>query len=259
MFPNNNAVSVFKNVNPYWGVTTGLAAWFLLLHTPRFWANRQILAIGDVKLATHIVTAVTLYLVCIHNCLITPSIARLAHIWFGRLGLISGIISFSLGAFLAWSRLALSEATKLEGSTTLGFAIPITIGGILQIVSEVIGYGAIRKYQRLTAELQDTTKLLPEGYRQSLRLQQYEALKLHISSMLGLFVMACSIPAGIRLAAYISGGSEDGLLPTALIILIIVILQKISNRYVQQMIPPPPNSQELTSSHLTTTYQSISK
>ena len=254
----NNSVSLFKNVNPYWGVTTGLAAWFLLLHTPRFWSSRHILAIGDVKLATHIITAATLYLVCIHNCLITPAISRLAHVWVGRVGLISGIISFSLGAFLAWSRLVLSEETNVEGSTTLGFAIPITIGGMLQIVCEVIGYRAIRKYQHTAQELQDNSKTMAEDYRQSLELQKHEALKLHISSMLGLFVMACSIPAGIRLAVYISGGNEDGLLPTALIIIIIVILQKISNRYVHRMVPPLPNSQDLVSSHLTTNYQSIS-
>jgi hypothetical protein len=149
-------VNLFKNFNPYWGAVTGLAFWFLLWHTPTFWKNRHISR--DLVLAVYIVAAGTIYLACVHNCLITPSlhpIAKISHTWIGRLGLLSGIVSFSLGFFLAWSRLALLGSSSTDddavvvGSTTLGFSIPITIGGILQIVCEVQGFRAIRKFKRI--------------------------------------------------------------------------------------------------------------
>jgi hypothetical protein len=107
-------------------------------------------------LAIHIVAAGFIYLACAHNCLITPSlhpIAKLSHTWIGRLGLLSGIVSFSLGLFLAWYRLAVGSDALVEGSTTLGFVIPITIGGILQIISEVQGFRAIRNYKSLRQQL----------------------------------------------------------------------------------------------------------
>lgn len=117
----------------------------------------------DVPLATHIGTAATLYLACVHNCVVKPSISQWAHVGCGRMGLLSGLVSFSLGAFLAGSRLALSSTKAVEGATTLGFAIPMTIGGILQIICQVRGYQAIHKFQRLSQQLQDDSQTFSAG------------------------------------------------------------------------------------------------
>jgi hypothetical protein len=249
-------VNLFKNFNPYWGAVTGLACWFLLWHTPTFWKNRRISR--DIVLAVHIVAAGTIYLACAHNCLITPSlhpIAKISHTWIGRLGLLSGVVSFSLGLFLAWSRLALMGSASstgcdasVVGSTTLGFAIPITIGGILQIMCEVQGFRAIRKFKRLKQHLEEASRpsnssntTMDQEEKKSLEEQKEAALKTHIGYMLSLFVMACSIPAGIRLSGSIAG-SEDGLLPTIMIIAIVFALHSIANRYMGKMIPSLPSS-----------------
>jgi hypothetical protein len=257
--PSNNhgEVSICKNVNLYWAATTALAIWFLGVHTPPFWKQRHLLHIGDITLATHIVTASTVYLVCAHNCLVTPSIHRTAHVWMGRFGLWSGGISFTLGAYLAWSRLTLDENNRVQGSTTLGFAIPITVGGILQIYCEVVGYRAIRQYQKLR---QDFIKhpTIPNEQRTALQNQLHTALKTHISCMLGLFVLACSIPAGIRLAISMAG-TDDGLLPVLLIVLMVGVLQKIATRYGEILCPPDPRPSDLhTAPRFRASYQSIS-
>ena len=143
-----------KNANLYWAAATGLAVWFLFLHTPTFWRRRRFLVKRDTLLAIHIVTAGIVYLTCVHNCLLTPSLhfaTKWLHRWIGRFGLLSGLVSFSLGAFLAWSRLGIAG----EGSTTLGFAVPITIGGILQLQCEYKGFRAIRAYKALQSKIQE--------------------------------------------------------------------------------------------------------
>eukprot|EP00978_Attheya_sp_CCMP212_P002037 scaffold4181_cov31-Attheya_sp.AAC.2 len=82
---------------------------------------------------------------------------------------------------------------------------------------------------------------MDQDEKKSLEEQKEAALKTHIGYMLNLFVMACSIPAGIRLAGSIAG-SEDGLLPTILIIAIVFGLQSIANRYMHKIFPAPPSS-----------------
>jgi hypothetical protein len=226
-----------KNLNLFWGITTALAVWFLFWHSPIFWKQRHILTIPrDVVLAIHIVTAGTIYMACAHNCLVTPSLhpmARACHTWVGRLGLISGIVSFSLGAYIAWSRL--TSDPSVVGGTTLSFAIPITIGGILQLICEVKGFRAIREFKQIRIQLAENSSL---GEITSLQERQRAALVKHIGYMLSLFVMACSIPAGIRLAERITG-RKDGMILTAVILGIIFGLNAIGSRYGDKMLPPP--------------------
>ena len=54
----------------------------------------------------HLIGAYSIYLVCVHNTLLTPSTfkgaARLFHIWIGRIGLVLGVIGFITGAILVW-------------------------------------------------------------------------------------------------------------------------------------------------------------
>jgi hypothetical protein len=225
-----------KNLNLFWGVTSALAVWFLFWHAPIFWKQRHILTTPrDVVLAVHIVTAGTIYMACAHNCLVTPSLHSMAHFchtWIGRLGLISGIVSFSLGAYLAWSRL--TNDPSVVGGTTLGFAIPITIGGILQLICEVKGFRAIREFKQIKMQLAENSSL---DELKSLKDRQGAALGKHIGYMLSLFVMACSIPAGIRLSERITG-RKDGMILTAVILGIIFGLNLIASRYVDKMLPP---------------------
>lgn len=199
-------MSLFNNnryFNLPWAFATALALWFLFIHTPPFWRLRH-LPLSDRWLALHISTAGTLYLVCAHNCCCTPGQGEghaQRHVWLGRLGLVAGLVSFTIGAVLAWSRLG--------QSTTLGFSIPITIGGLLQVHAQVQGYRAIRQYQKMEDG--------PE--RQSV-------LRLHIGYMVSLFLLACGVPAAIRLSEALAPNA-----PTVGMVglgILIVVFQKMA-------------------------------
>jgi hypothetical protein len=250
IIPTSMAFSLHKNINLPWFAATGLAVWFLFIHTPSFWINRKLIT-RDVILAIHIIAASTIYLSCAHNCMFTPSFtnifgksSKFMHIWVGRVGMVAGIISFSLGAFLAWSRLGVDTV----GGTTLAFAIPITIGGIAQLNAQYNGYLAIRQYKSLEKEIaikiQQTEdisiskeqKIYLIDETNNMRLSQRKALRKHIGNMISLFVSACGIPAGIRLAELVTGGS-DGVVTIFAIMTIIVALSLIGVRYVNMMLP----------------------
>jgi hypothetical protein len=239
-----------NNLNLPWVAATSLAVWFLFIHTPPFWAHRKLLA-RDSLLAIHIVAAGTIYMACAHNCLFTPSSstvfgvrAKFRHEWIGRLGLMAGVVSFTLGAFLSWSRLGKVG----EGGTTLGFALPITIGGILQLNSQYNGFIAIRRYKKLSQDIRaltnggknDRTSNEQQPQRanelEDLQVEQRKALRLHIGHMIGLFVSACGIPAGIRLAE-LATGRKDGMATTIAIFSVIGVLNMIANRYMRMMKP----------------------
>lgn len=134
------------------------------------------------------------------------------HVWLGRIGLLSGILSFSLGAILAWGRLG-------QPGITLGFALPITIGGCFQLQAELAGYKAIKRFH---SETDEVTK------------RKY--LRVHIGNMLSLFVMACCIPAVIRLAEVLIPGDNGWTLVA--IIGLCVGLQNITVAYANQVQPP---------------------
>lgn len=247
-------MNVSKNVNLSWIAATGLAVWFLFWHAPVFWKNRHILQTPrDVVLAVHIVAAGIVYLACAHNCLVTPSVhplAKVSHTWIGRLGLLTGIIGFSLGTYLTWSRLTMGGgAEAVEGSTTLGFSIPITIGGILQIICELRGFRAIRHYKSLRTmieQLQLTGRSTCDygDELRKLREAQDGALRSHIDNMLSLFVMACGIPAGIRLAGVLSFGDE-GVIGILAIGGVVYGLYTLRGRYINKMMPPAVNEIEV--------------
>ena len=104
--------------------------------------------------------------------------------------MILGVLSFVLGAYLAMVR-ALADQPA--------FAILITAGGIFQVSMQWQGYTAIRKYQQLTLQLDELSAdnlLAPEGA--SLKANRDQALKLHVKSMIALFVMGCGAPAIVR-------------------------------------------------------------
>lgn len=178
--------------------------------------------------------------------------SKFMHTWVGRVGMVSGVISFVLGAFLSWSRLGKVG----EGGTSLGFALPISIGGIAQLFSQYNGYMAIKKYKLLKQDIETQRE---EGKRnrvskkeqikraqdiEVLQIEQRKALRLHIGNMISLFVSACGIPAGIRLAELATGG-KDGLATVVAIVAVIGVLNKIAYRYMRAMKP-----ELIVSSHL---------
>jgi hypothetical protein len=88
----------------------------------------------------------------------------------------------------------------------LGFSIGITIGGVAQIATQCAGYVAIQKYQQIKLQLErytsnkqhdDDDDDLPV---KELRRKSQVALKTHAYNMVFLFVAACGIPAGLRIA-----------------------------------------------------------
>lgn len=250
VFPAAMVCHLHKNINLPWFAATGLAVWFLFIHTPSFWIHRKLIA-RDVILAIHIIAASTIYLSCAHNCLFTPTFpnifgksSKFMHVWVGRIAMVAGIISFSLGAFLAWSRLGLDTV----GGTTLAFALPITIGGIAQLNAQYNGYFAIRQFKSLendiNVKLRQTEEPAVPKERKAylteeiniLKLSQRKALRKHIGNMISLFVSACGIPAGIRLAELMTGGS-DGVATMFAIVSIIMVLSFIGIRYMNMMMP----------------------
>lgn len=254
IIPSDMAFSlpVHKNINLPWFAATGLAVWFLFVHTPPFWIHRKLIT-RDVILAIHIVAASTIYLSCAHNCMFTPSFinsfgksSKTMHVWVGRIGMVAGIISFSLGAFLAWSRLGLDTV----GGTTLAFALPITIGGIAQLSAQYYGYSAIRRYKSLGYDISlkqrqideketfvsDEQKICLMEEINIMKVSQQKALRNHIGNMISLFVSACGIPAGIRLAEVMTGG-KDGVATIFAIVSVIVALSVLASRYMNMMMP----------------------
>jgi len=167
-----------KNFNVYWLAGTAIAVYFLLVYAP------LTLNHVDPTFAIHLLGAYTIYAACIHNTLLTPTTwrdAKVFHVWAGRVGLVFGVVSVVVGAYLTWTRYA----------DDLSFAIPITIGGTLQLGLQNSGYRAIRRFQELKKE----------GASQE---SCDTALRIHIRQMVNLFLLACAIPASIRIAQQIN-------------------------------------------------------
>ena len=108
----------------------------------------------------------------------------------GRVGLVLGVWGFGWGAWLSWGR----------PGVPLSFSIPITFGGILQLISEAVGYYAIRKYKTLRSEIESLSTSESPNVIATMKKKQKRYLMTHIACMVALFVNACSTPALIRLA-----------------------------------------------------------
>ena len=138
-----------KTANVYWWAASGLAVWFLLIHTPPLLIQRHVWKFQDPLLILHLMGAGGVYLACIHNALLNPSTfagrSKSWHVNVGRLGLLLGTVGALSGAVLTWTRLDQVE---------LGFAIGISIGGVFQLLAQWRGYHYIRNYQRVVDELQ---------------------------------------------------------------------------------------------------------
>ena len=80
-----------------------------------------------------------------------------------------------------------------------GFSLGITFGGIQQMIAQHRGYKAIRSFQNIKGQI-SSGEYNSEEKLIALQDEQDKQLSIHIENMIGLFVMACGIPALIRIS-----------------------------------------------------------
>ena len=215
------AKAVPATLNIYWILGTCLCVWFLWIYSPSL-----LFAMDYIPplLYVHLFGVYSIYMACVHNTLLTPSTlggaARPFHIWVGRYGLILGVFGFVTGFYLTW--------LTPDVTNPLGFSIGITSGGIAQMVSEFLGYKAIRKYKEIKSTL-EASPHMDEAERFQLEDEQDKCLILHIDAMIGLFFLACGIPAMIRLVG-------TGLWLLLFIILAYVCVVALSKSYADKIL-----------------------
>jgi hypothetical protein len=160
----------------YWILSVTLAIWFLFIHSPPILLERH--AFSDFPFAAHLFGAYSIYIACIINTLITPSTfhgkAYGWHVWIGRLGMISGLISFVFGAYCAWSSYRINRPP-------MGFSIGISTGGIFQIAIQYLGYTSIQKFKALKAKVNEMEMRDQHGDDlDNLKQQKDSALRNHV-------------------------------------------------------------------------------
>lgn len=100
-------------------------------------------------------------------------------------------MGFITGAILVWFIYDYTE--------NWGFSIGITFGGCQQMITQYRGYKAIQSFQNIklrisSGEYNSEEKLI------ALQDEKDKQLSLHIENMVALFIMACGIPALIRIS-----------------------------------------------------------
>jgi hypothetical protein len=189
--------SVPPTLNFSWAMATAICFWFLFIHTPFYLMAKD--NSFEPLTYVHLFGAYSIYLTCVHNTLLTPSAlngaARPLHIWIGRAGLILGVFGFISGFTLVWF------IYGPEG-VGWGFAIGITYGGFAQMQLQFAGYRAIQQYKRVKTQI-ESLQYTSQGELYSLQDEQDKHLSSHILCMINLFVLACGIPALIRVVEVI--------------------------------------------------------
>jgi hypothetical protein len=211
----------------YWFLSVTLAIWFLCIHSPPIILARH--GFSDFPFASHLFGAYSIYIACIINTLITPSTfhgkAYDWHIWIGRVGMISGLISFTFGVYCTWWPYRINRPP-------LGFSIGITVGGICQIAAQYFGYTAIRKYQALKAKVIELEMHNQhEDDLDRVKLQRDSALRNHVRGMISLLVAACGIPAGMRLVRSYLPENLQTISLIFVIWLLVIIPRPFTNSY----------------------------
>mmetsp|Transcript_1774 Transcript_1774/g.2757 ORF Transcript_1774/g.2757 Transcript_1774/m.2757 type:complete len:242 (+) Transcript_1774:36-761(+) len=170
-----------------WTIATCLCIWFLFLHAPHILSAKDYI---QPLLYVHLIGAYSIYMACVHNTFVTPSTCRPLHVWIGRIGLVLGVMGFVTGSALVWF--------VNDFRQNWGFSIGITYGGFAQMQLQFMGYRAIRRFQNIKAQI-DAGEYKNEDERMALQEDRDAQLKIHITSMINLFVLACGIPALIRI------------------------------------------------------------
>ena len=200
MGPTSNRTTSKASFIASWIAATALCIWFLFIHAPTFLSAKDYI---QPLLYFHLIGAFSIYLVCVHNTMLTPSAlngaAKPFHIWLGRVGLILGVVGFATGFVLVWFD------PLYDYSSNWGFSVGITFGGFAQMRQEILGWKSIKKFQMIKAQIR------AGEYRDREELvlltdEQDTQLTVHIQSMIGLFVLACGIPALLRVCDMIGYG-----------------------------------------------------
>jgi len=188
---SSSRCNVPPNLNISWVISTGLCFWFLWIHAPVVLSAKDYI---EPLLYIHLVGAYSIYMACAHNTLLTPSslggAARPFHVWIGRGGLLLGVIGFLTGAVLTWF--------IYDYTQSWGFSIGITYGGLEQMRAQFSGYRAIRRFQKVKAQI-DACEYVDNEELCALQDEQDEHLGNHVEYMINLFLLACGIPAMIRI------------------------------------------------------------
>ncbi|KAJ3122295.1 hypothetical protein HK098_002963 [Nowakowskiella sp. JEL0407] len=164
------------NFNIWWLLSTLSLLLFVFYKGFPFLADQWRASNVGPAFATHMFTMWVLVLGCTWNIFHSPShgkIYRTTHIYVGRIAYVFGLASVISGFYTAW--------VERYSQSNMGFRIGISIGGGMQIISQIIGYYAIKKKPK--------------------------NIRLHLVWMHGLFFGGCLIPAMMRLPT-IFGASE---------------------------------------------------
>lgn len=225
-----------KNLNFYWLAFTGLAIWFLFIHSPPLLIQNDVY--NDIPFAAHLAGAYLINIACIVNTMSTPSTlngkARGLHIFVGRVGMVAGALGFVFGVVCAW--------WPTRDLPPTGFRIGITIGGCAQLLYQYLGYRAIKRYQTLkqqVLEIEASSVVLDDRIR--LESDRDEALAEHIVNMVALFVVGCSAPGMVRLVLMFTRLPALVSLVVAIITCVLSI-RPYSGTYIRRMKPLPPNA-----------------
>jgi hypothetical protein len=214
-----------------WLLSFGLATWFLFVHSPPVLKERG--AYERTDFFIHLAGAYVVYIACLHNTFFNPFVLRRRHALVGQVGLFCGTVGFLFGLvtiYTTWDEI------------DRGFAIGITVGGILQMQLQYRGYRAIQEYKQVKDELQrmsdeagtmddkvqdgaggkadsaaaasssskaehEEEEEDPNKRRESLRERQGELMRTHVGCMVALLVSACGMPAAMRLVVQLGLGS----------------------------------------------------
>lgn len=160
--------------------------------------------------------------------------------------MVFGVFGFLAGLYICWW-------PWREVLPPVGFSIGISIGGIAQMILQTLGYKDIKRFQRIQSEIERLTSpssssppaqdvpnnqsnLLPndgsentEELIEQLKEEKVKALNGHISNMISLFVVACGVPAAMRIADFLA---IDG---TVALIVCIVAMIFVAECYSKKM------------------------
>mmetsp|Transcript_7882 Transcript_7882/g.11403 ORF Transcript_7882/g.11403 Transcript_7882/m.11403 type:complete len:345 (+) Transcript_7882:20-1054(+) len=256
-----NRLFLPKNLNIYWCLMSGLAVWFLFVHSPPILIRRRVYK--DLPFSVHLLGSYTVYLSCVFNTLYTPSTttlpflfcsnanantnsnARTAHVWVGRVALVMGAVGVVSGLYCSW------WPYRETRPSSIGSSIGLSMGGTAQVILQIAGYRAIQKYQRLKRMIEEEvgndsssssntitiTNEILEGWKK----EKDSALRNHILNMIALFTVACGVPAMIRVVDMLPNNSNDdsGGITTLCLVLGIVGLNSLvmpfGNKYLSKI------------------------
>jgi hypothetical protein len=130
------------HLNIWFFLITVLLLWFFFARGfPLYGQIHTIRPPMGFSFGLHLTTCIIVSFACIWNIFHQPSdgpLYRKIHVWLGRVGLIAGFISVFFGYLTVW--------WERYNPNTTGFNIGISIGGALQVIFQVVGYLAIKKW-----------------------------------------------------------------------------------------------------------------